>query len=188
MRDGRAAQLRLRANHGPHGWPRRGDILRRLAFRGPADQTPARRQATTRRPGGLRRRRPRGAAPSDGRDGPHGGARGPSDALGAGERYQRHLRKQGRKRATLAAVESAFRVWLDPQLGDGRSTRSRPEDVEDLMRTMKRQRWREVGPQLHRDALGIVPLRDAPRRRWATTNPCEAIDLPPRDQRRRSSI
>ena len=52
----------------------------------------------------------------------------------AGERYRSHLAAQGRKRATVASVESTFRIWLEPQLGDRSLDAIRPEDVEDLMR------------------------------------------------------
>ena len=78
----------------------------------------------------------------------------------AGGRYRRHLEKEGRKRATLVAVESTFRVWLEPHLGDRRSPRSATEDVEDLMRTMEAGgRRREVDPQLHRHAVGALQVR-----------------------------
>ena len=36
----------------------------------------------------------------------------------AGARYQAHLGTQELKRSTTTAVESTFRVWLDPHLGD----------------------------------------------------------------------
>jgi hypothetical protein len=35
-----------------------------------------------------------------------------------GERYQRHLKRAGRKRSTIAAVESALRVQLVPFFAD----------------------------------------------------------------------
>jgi integrase len=96
-----------------------------------------------------------------------------------GERYRGHLRAQGRKRATLAAVESTFRVWLDPQLGDRGLDGITPEDVEDLMRAMTAAK---VGGKSIRNYIGTLSAlyRFAmhPRRRWATTNPVEAIDLP----------
>jgi len=91
-----------------------------------------------------------------------------------------HLRAQGRKRATLAAVESTFRVWLDPQLGDRALDGITPEDVEDLMRAMTAAK---VGGKSIRNYIGTLSAlyRFAmhPRRRWATTNPVDAIDLPP---------
>ena len=60
----------------------------------------------------------------------------PSDALGGGEQYRAHLTMQGRKRATVAAVESAFRVRLDSKLGDRTLDAITDKDVEDLMRSM----------------------------------------------------
>jgi integrase len=97
-----------------------------------------------------------------------------------GERYQTHLKSQGRKRATLAAVESTFRVWLDPQLGDRALDAITPEDVEDLMRAMTAAK---VGAKSIRNYVGTLSalFRFAmhPRRRWATSNPVEAVDLPP---------
>ena len=96
-----------------------------------------------------------------------------------GERYRAHLKAQGRKRATLAAVESTFRVWLDPQLGARALDSITPEDVEDLMRAMKAAK---VGGKSVRNYVGTLSatFRFAmhPRRRWATTNPVDAIDLP----------
>jgi integrase len=97
-----------------------------------------------------------------------------------GERYHAHLEAQARKRATLAAVESTFRVWLDPQLGAKALDSITPEDVEGLMRAMKAAK---VGAKSVRNYVGTLSaaFRFAmhPRRKWATTNPVDAIDLPP---------
>ncbi len=67
----------------------------------------------------------------------------PKTALGdrltlseAGRRYQGHLATQELKRSTITAVESVFRVWLDPHLGDHALDAITTEDVEDLMRSM----------------------------------------------------
>jgi hypothetical protein len=43
---------------------------------------------------------------------------------------------QGRKRATVKAVESTFPVWLNPYLGDRTLDAITDKDVEDLMRSM----------------------------------------------------
>src|SRR3954451_18263496 len=51
----------------------------------------------------------------------------------AGERYQRHLQRAGRKRSTIAAVESALRVQLEPFFGDKALDTIRHEDVVDLV-------------------------------------------------------
>jgi integrase len=98
----------------------------------------------------------------------------------AGERYRSHIAAQGRKRATVAAVESTFRIWLDPQLGDRSLDAIRPEDVEELMRAMVKA---GVGAKSIRNYIGtlsaLYKFALHPRRRWATVNPVEAIGLPP---------
>jgi integrase len=96
------------------------------------------------------------------------------------DRYQRHLKAQGRKRSTLTAVESACRVWLVPRLGDRTLDRVVAQDVEDLMATMS---GANVGPKSIRNYIGtlsaIYRYAMDDRRRWATFNPCNSIDLPP---------
>ena len=56
----------------------------------------------------------------------------------------------------------------------------RPEDVEDLMRAMSKA---GVGVKSVRNYIGtlsaIFRFAMHPRRKWATSNPCEVIDLPP---------
>ncbi|HXD54704.1 MAG TPA: site-specific integrase [Solirubrobacteraceae bacterium] len=101
-----------------------------------------------------------------------------------GQRYRAYLETQGRKRATLIAVESTFRVWLDPQLGDRAIDAITPEDVEDLMRAMTAA---GVGAKSVRNYLGTLSatfrFAQHPRREWAIKNPVEAIDLPPVEAR-----
>src|SRR5215471_12525667 len=101
------------------------------------------------------------------------------DVAEVGQRYLAHLKALGRKRSTLTAVEMTLRIWVEPHLGDRAIGRIRPEDVEDLMRAMTAKR---VGAKSIRNYVGTLSaiFRYAmhPRRRWATTNPCEAIDLP----------
>jgi integrase len=97
-----------------------------------------------------------------------------------GRRYRKHLEALGRKRSTLAAVEMVLRVWIEPHLG-GRALESvRSEDVEDMMRAMTAD---GVGAKSIRNYIGTLSAlyRYAmhPRRRWATSNPCDMIDLPP---------
>jgi integrase len=95
-------------------------------------------------------------------------------------RYLTHLEALGRKRTTIAGVESALRVWIVPQLGDKTLDAVRPEDVEDLMRTM---RAGGVGGKSIRNYIGtlsaVYKFAMHPRRRWATVNPVAAVDLPP---------
>lgn len=102
------------------------------------------------------------------------------DVAEIGRRYRKHLEALGRKRSTLAAVEMVLRVWIEPHLG-GRALESmRSEDVEDMMRAMTAD---GVGTKSIRNYIGTLSAlyRYAmhPRRRWATANPCEMIDLPP---------
>ena len=102
------------------------------------------------------------------------------DVAEVGRRYRKHLEALGRKRSTLAAVEMVLRVWIEPHLG-GRALESvRSEDVEDMMRAMSAD---GVGAKSVRNYIGTLSAlyRYAmhPRRRWATSNPCDMIDLPP---------
>ncbi|HEX5307628.1 MAG TPA: tyrosine-type recombinase/integrase [Solirubrobacteraceae bacterium] len=101
------------------------------------------------------------------------------DVSEVGRRYLAHLNALGRKRSTLTAVEMTLRVWIEPHLGDRAIGRVRPEDVEDLMCAMAAQ---GVGAKSIRNYVGtlsaIFRYSMHPRRRWASTNPCEAIDLP----------
>ncbi len=96
-----------------------------------------------------------------------------------GRRYRAHLTAIGRKRSTLTAIEMALRVWIEPHLGGRAFASVRPEDVEDMMRAMTAG---GVGAKSIRNYIGTLSAmyRYAmhPRRRWASTNPCEVIDLP----------
>lgn len=105
-----------------------------------------------------------------------------ADRLDVGEvgrRYCAHLTAIGRKRSTLTAVEMALRVWIEPHLGGRAFASVRPEDVEDVMRAMTAD---GVGAKSIRNYIGTLSAmyRYAmhPRRRWASTNPCEMVDLP----------
>jgi integrase len=101
------------------------------------------------------------------------------DMAEVGRRYRKHLEALGRKRSTLAAVEMTLRVWIEPHLGDRTLDKIRPEDVEDLMRAMSKA---GVGVKSVRNYIGtlsaIFRFAMHPRRKWATSNPCEVIDLP----------
>jgi integrase len=101
------------------------------------------------------------------------------DVSEVGERYHAHLKALGRKRSTLTAVEMTLRVWIGPYLGDRAVARIRAEDVEDMMSAMVAA---GVGAKSIRNYVGTLSAmyRYAmhPRRRWASTNPCEMIDLP----------
>jgi integrase len=95
--------------------------------------------------------------------------------------YLAHLEAIGRKRTTLAAVESAQRVWIDRVLGDRPAATVTVVQVEDLMRTMRRA---GVGAKSIRNYIGTLSAMYLyalqPRRRWVPENPCDAIELPKR--------
>jgi integrase len=104
----------------------------------------------------------------------------------AGESYRAHLAATGkpktgqkRKPATLKAVESTFRVWLDPILGDLTLDKITSKTVRELMQTMEEQ---GVGSKSIRNYIGTLSAlyRYAmhPSRRWARENPVEAVELP----------
>lgn len=103
--------------------------------------------------------------------------------------YVEHLRRQGRKPSTIVAVRCALDNWLIPWFGDRTLDRIRPEDVDDLIRAMEAgsrptesRRRKPVGAKSIRNYVGTLSAlyRYAmhPRRRWASTNPCEAVELP----------
>jgi integrase len=97
----------------------------------------------------------------------------------AGERYQRHLRRAGRKRSTVAAVESALRVQLVPFFQDKPLAAIGREDVSDLVAVLER---RELAPKSIHNYIGtlsaIFNYAVAPQRRWAAANPCVGVELP----------
>lgn len=96
-----------------------------------------------------------------------------------GKRYLAHLQRAGRKLSTRTAVRSGLRVHLEPFFGERSMASVTHEDVVDLMTLMEKK---GVGPKSIRNYLGTLSAlyRFAmhPRRRWATSNPCEGIELP----------
>ena len=97
----------------------------------------------------------------------------------AGERYQRHLRRAGRKRSTVAAVESALRVHLVPFFGDKALDAIGHEDVVDLVAALEH---RGLRPKSIHNYIGTLSAlfnyAKAPQRGWAAANPCEGVELP----------
>jgi len=97
-----------------------------------------------------------------------------------GRLYRQHLEAHGRKRTTIASVESVQRIWIDPILGDRAAGNVTIEDVEDLLRTM---RAAGVGPKSIRNYAGTLSAMyryaGHPRRGWVSRNPCDALELPP---------
>lgn len=97
----------------------------------------------------------------------------------AGERYQRHLKRAGRKRTTIAAVESALRVHLVPFFADKALDTIRPEDVADFVTVLE---GKELSPKSIHNYVGTLSAlfnyAKGPRRGWAATNPCDGVELP----------
>ena len=106
-------------------------------------------------------------------------------------RYVADLRAKGRKRSTLVAAQSCLDVWLLPALGDRALDAIRGEHVEDLMARMEAgdrpgprgsQRRKPCGPKTIRNYMvtlsAIYRYALHPRRRWATANPVDDVDLP----------
>jgi integrase len=103
-------------------------------------------------------------------------------------RYVRQLEAKGRKRSTIVAAQSCLDVWLLPALGDRALDAIKPEHVEDLMSRMEagdrpgRPGSKPCGPKTIRNYVGtlsaIYHFAMHSRRRWATANPCDDVDLP----------
>jgi hypothetical protein len=55
-----------------------------------------------------------------------------------GRRYLANLERQSRKKATMTAVESILRVWLEPFFAERDLRRITAQDVQDLMTMMEK--------------------------------------------------
>ncbi len=109
-----------------------------------------------------------------------------------GRRYIAELERQGRKKATLVAVESILRIWLEPFLGERDVRRLKAEDVSDLILLMEkgdRPGARQKGDRRYGKAVGVKSIRNyigtlsallgfAERKGWLETNVARRIDLP----------
>jgi integrase len=96
-----------------------------------------------------------------------------------GRRYRVHLERLGRKRTTLTAVESTLRVHLEPFFGTKGLDAIRYEDVVDLVTLLEA---RGLKPKSIHNYVGTLSAlfnyAKAPRRRWASGNPCDGVELP----------
>lgn len=97
----------------------------------------------------------------------------------ADELYRKHLERAGRKRATLTAIESCFRVWVIPFWGSKPIAEVTYHDVERLISTMERK---GLAPKSIHNYVGTMSglfnYGLDPRRAWVTTNPCADVELP----------
>ena len=107
----------------------------------------------------------------------------------AGAKYMAHLKRAGRKRSTISAVENALRVHLVPFFAERALDTIRPEDVSDLAVLLEGQGLR---PKSVRNYIGTLSAlfnyARGPQRRWATENPCDGVELPGVPERMRSAI
>jgi hypothetical protein len=105
----------------------------------------------------------------------------------AGRRYVANMRDAGRKASSVKGVESTLRCWLVPYLGGRALDTITPDDVRDLMATMRngsrKRKTGGVGPSTIRHTVAtlsaIFNYASHAERRWATSNPCRSVTLPP---------
>ena len=95
-----------------------------------------------------------------------------------GREYLADIERRGRKKSTVLAVETALHAHLEPFFGDRSITSIRYEDVVDLLAVM---RGKKLSPKSMRNYISTLSTlyRFAmhPRRRWASQNPCDGIEL-----------
>lgn len=94
-------------------------------------------------------------------------------------RYLAHAERQGRKASTRQNIESEVRVHLAPYFRGKALDSITAEDVADLVLVLERK---DLSPKTIRNVVAtlsaLFTFARAPRRRWATTNPCDGVDLP----------
>ena len=102
-------------------------------------------------------------------------------------RYRANLERQGRKRATIVALDSIVEQWLAPYFGERSVDSIRPEDVVALMRLMESgqrptapRRTKQCSPKTIRNYIGTLSAlcNFAERKGWTGANPCRHVDLP----------
>ena len=103
-------------------------------------------------------------------------------------RYRLHAERSGRKRSTVQNIESETRVHLVPFFGDRAIAAITSEDIIDLVIVLEDK---DLAPKTIRNVVATLSalfnFAMGPRRRWATTNPCQGVDLRPFVIRTRSA-
>lgn len=96
-----------------------------------------------------------------------------------GDRYVTHRRRLKRKPSTIENIESEIRTHLAPFFRDRSMDRITPEDVADLVANLE---GKELAPKTIKNVIAtfsaMFNFACAPRRRWATQNPCVGAELP----------
>jgi integrase len=94
-------------------------------------------------------------------------------------RYIAEAERRGRKASTRRNIESEVRVHLVPFFRDRGLGAIRPEHVLDLVTVLE---GKGLSPKSIRNVVATLSAlfnyARAPRRGWATTNPCEGLELP----------
>lgn len=97
----------------------------------------------------------------------------------AGKTYRAHLKRQGRKKATIVAVESCLRVWVIPFFGATPIDQLTFRDIEKLIATMEDK---GLSPKSIANYCGTISALFTygmdERRGWTKTNPVQAAELP----------
>lgn len=104
----------------------------------------------------------------------------------AGDKYLAHLRRGGKKKSTITAVESALRVHLVPFFTGKALDKITRRDVDDLIAAMetttRADGSRKLTPKSIHNYVGILSAlcnyAMHPNRRWLTENPCAHAELP----------
>lgn len=94
-------------------------------------------------------------------------------------RYVSHAERRGRKPSTCANIEGDTRVHIAPFFRGKAIDAIRYEDVVDLIAALE---GKGLAPKTIRNVIGslsaICNFARAPQRRWASSNPCEGVELP----------
>jgi integrase len=92
-------------------------------------------------------------------------------------RYLTHSERRGRKRSTMANIESEVRVHIAPFFHGKAIDAIAREDVADFIAALENKR---LAPKSVANINGTLAamFNFARKRRWATANPCDGVDLP----------
>jgi integrase len=94
-------------------------------------------------------------------------------------RYVVHARRRGRKPSTIENIESEVRTHLRPFFASRSMQSITAEDVADLVDVLD---GKGLAPKTIKNAIAtlsaLFTFAMAPRRRWATHNPCVGAELP----------
>jgi integrase len=109
-------------------------------------------------------------------------SRAPSERLTVEEvarRYVTHAERRGRKPSTCANIESETRVHIVPFFREKSIDAIQQADVTDLVTVLE---GKGLAPKTIRNVIAslsaLCNFARSPQRRWASSNPCEGVELP----------